>query len=193
MQEDNSYSAKMPSGLARLSIHPFLPSFLLLPSYSHRSHPAKLNISVIVSKKTARLQLWGGKETSHQGWERNKTAWRQQTQGHATHPKKSKVHGTQQRDRRKCLQISAKFSQMLLSYTGIPWSGRICGSSQMQVPNFSHRIKQQVQFNLPSSNAAQGCAGNTEDPAEFGKGDKEIGRILRQDQSIGIYFVPRRT
>lgn len=51
--------------------------------------------------------------------------------------------------------------------------GRNRGTFQVQVPRLYQRIKQQAWFNLPSSNAAQGCVGNTEDPTELKKDAKE--------------------
>lgn len=87
MQEDNSYLVKVPSGLARPSFHPSAQLCLQVTPSLMMISPAKLYTSVIVSKKPDRLQLEDGKETSCQGGERGKTARRQQSQGHAAHPK----------------------------------------------------------------------------------------------------------
>lgn len=165
----------MPSGLARPSIHPsaqlclqITPSLLIIS-------PAKLYISVIVSKKPARLQLEDGKETSHQDWEGGKTARRQQSRGHAAHPKTRfiKLSKGVEEDVFTSLLSPPRCSFSTLEFPGVV---RNRGSFQTQIPHFYQRIKQQVRFNLPSSNTPQGRVGNTEDPTEFKKDGKERGK-----------------
>lgn len=51
--------------------------------------------------------------------------------------------------------------------------GRNCGTFQTQIPHFYHKVKQQEWFNLPSSIAAQGRVGNTEDLTEIKKDAEE--------------------
>lgn len=67
MQEDKSYSVKVPLELTgsytHLSVQLCLQIMPSLPMIS----PAKLHISVIASKKPVILQLGDGKATSHQG------------------------------------------------------------------------------------------------------------------------------
>lgn len=53
---------------------------------------------------------------------------------------------------------------------------RNCGTFQMQIPHLFQKVKQQEWFNLPSSIAAQGRVGNTEDLTEFKKEAKERGK-----------------
>lgn len=87
VKEDDGYSVKVPSGLARSSIHPSAQLCLQIPPSLLAISPAKLYISVIVSKKPARPRLGDGKETPHQGWEHGKAALRQRSRGHTARPK----------------------------------------------------------------------------------------------------------
>lgn len=134
MQEDNSYLVKVPSGLARPSFHPSAQLCLQVTPSLMIISPAKLYTSVIVSKKPDRLQLEDGKETSCQGGERGKTARRQQSQGHAAHPKTRfiKLSKGVEDDVFTSLLSSPRRSFPTLEFPGV---GRNRGSFQAQIPH----------------------------------------------------------
>lgn len=148
MQEDNGYSVKVPSGLARPSIHPSAQLRLQSPPSLLTISPVKSCINVLLVRNQPDCNL--GLEKKCHARVGNGTKLHGDSRAKVMLPTRKQVHNTQQGVE------EGVFTSLLPSTLGFPGVGRNRGAFWTEIPHFHQRIKQQARFNSPSSNAGQG-------------------------------------